>query len=131
MSKVFRGGKETENMRTSVNRFGSRETGLEIPCCPTIDLLWVHITQSYPNRLRFSSVPCPQSPETKETIKDPFLLLERQLTDEEGGPSLTTFVNFQILSTFIYRISDINSWLTLFFVFCTNLGCREIRLYSF
>jgi hypothetical protein len=26
------------------------------------DLLWVQITQSYPNRLRFSSLPCPQSP---------------------------------------------------------------------
>jgi hypothetical protein len=34
----------------------SRETGLEIPCFPTSDLLWVQIT------LRFSSLPCPQSP---------------------------------------------------------------------
>jgi hypothetical protein len=39
-----------------------RETCLEMPCCPASDLLWVHITQSYPNRLRFSSLPCPQSP---------------------------------------------------------------------
>ncbi len=40
----------------------SRETGLEMPCCPANDLLWVQITQSYPNRLRFSRLPCPQSP---------------------------------------------------------------------
>ncbi len=33
-----------------------------MPCCSPIDLLWVQITQSYPNRLRFSSLPCPQSP---------------------------------------------------------------------
>jgi hypothetical protein len=45
-----------------VNRPASRETGLEMPCCPASDLLWVQITQSYPNRLRFSSLPCPQSP---------------------------------------------------------------------
>ncbi len=44
------------------NRLASRETGLEMPCCPANDLLWVQITQSYPNRLRFSSLPCPQSP---------------------------------------------------------------------
>ena len=44
------------------NRPASRETGLEMPCCPASDLLWVQITQSYPNRLRFSSLPCPQSP---------------------------------------------------------------------
>jgi hypothetical protein len=44
------------------NRPASRETGLEMPCCPPNDLLWVQITQSYPNRLRFSSLPCPQSP---------------------------------------------------------------------
>ncbi len=44
------------------NRPASRETGLEMPCCPANDLLWVQITQSYPNRLRFSSLPCPQSP---------------------------------------------------------------------
>jgi hypothetical protein len=29
-----------------------------MPCCPASDLLWVQITQSYPNRLRFSSLPC-------------------------------------------------------------------------
>ncbi len=46
----------------SANRPASRETGLEMPCCPANDLLWVQITQSYPNRLRFSSLPCPQSP---------------------------------------------------------------------
>jgi hypothetical protein len=46
----------------SSNRPPNRETGLEIPCCPASDLLWVQITQSYPNRLRFSSIPCPQSP---------------------------------------------------------------------
>jgi hypothetical protein len=44
------------------NRPASRETGLQMPCCPAGDLLWVQITQSYPNRLRFSSLPCPQSP---------------------------------------------------------------------
>ena len=33
-----------------------------MPCFPASDLLWVQITQSYPNRLRFSSLPCPQSP---------------------------------------------------------------------
>jgi hypothetical protein len=43
------------------NRPVSRETGLEMPCCPASDLLWVQITQNYPNRLRFSSLPCPQS----------------------------------------------------------------------
>jgi hypothetical protein len=37
------------------NRPADRETGLEMPCCPPSDLLWVQITQSYPNRLRFSS----------------------------------------------------------------------------
>jgi hypothetical protein len=42
-----------------VNSPASRETGLEMPCCPPSDLLWVQITQSYPNRLRFSSLPCP------------------------------------------------------------------------
>ena len=30
------------------NRSASRETGLEMPCCPPSDLLWVQITQSYP-----------------------------------------------------------------------------------
>jgi hypothetical protein len=35
------------------NRLASREIGLEMPCCPASDLLWVQITQSYPNRLRF------------------------------------------------------------------------------
>jgi hypothetical protein len=44
------------------NRPANRETGLEMPCCPASDLLWVQITQSYPNRLRFSSLHCPQSP---------------------------------------------------------------------
>ncbi len=43
------------------NRSARRETGLEMHCCPPVDLLWVQITQSYPNRLRFSSLPCPQS----------------------------------------------------------------------
>ncbi len=52
----FRWGKR------SANRPANRETGLEMPCCPASDLLWVQITQSYPNRLRFSSLPCPQSP---------------------------------------------------------------------
>jgi hypothetical protein len=47
----------------------SRETGLEIPCCPSSDLLWVQVTQSYPNQLRFSSLPCPQSP--CHTVIDP------------------------------------------------------------
>ncbi len=41
-----------------VNRPASRETGLEMPCCPASDLLWVQITQSYPKRLRFSSLLC-------------------------------------------------------------------------
>ena len=36
-----------------VNRAASRETGLEMPCFPAFDLLWVQITQSYANRLRF------------------------------------------------------------------------------
>ena len=44
------------------NRTDSRETGLEIPCFPTSDLLWVQITQSYPNRLRFWRLPSPESP---------------------------------------------------------------------
>jgi hypothetical protein len=44
------------------NRPANRETGLEMSCCPDNDLMWVQITQSYPNRLRFSSLPCPQSP---------------------------------------------------------------------
>ena len=35
------------------NRSVRRETGLEMPCFPASDLLWVQITQSYPNRLRF------------------------------------------------------------------------------
>jgi hypothetical protein len=34
-----------------------------------VDLLWVQITQSYPNRLRFSRLPCPQSP--CHTVIDP------------------------------------------------------------
>jgi hypothetical protein len=42
-----------------------------MPCYPANDLLWVQITQSYPNRLRFSSLPCPQSP--CHTVIDPFL----------------------------------------------------------
>ncbi len=46
----------------TANRPVSRETGLEMPCSPANDLLWVQITQSYSNRLRFSSLPCPQSP---------------------------------------------------------------------
>jgi hypothetical protein len=45
-----------------VNSPARRETGLEIPCYTASDLLWVQITQSHPNRLRFSSLPCPQSP---------------------------------------------------------------------
>jgi hypothetical protein len=36
------------------NRSANRETGLEMPCFPPSDQLWVQITQSYPNRLRFS-----------------------------------------------------------------------------
>jgi hypothetical protein len=51
------------------NRPASRGTGLEMPCCPASDLLWVQITQSYPNRLKFSSSPCPQSP--CHTVIDP------------------------------------------------------------
>ncbi len=51
------------------NRPASRETGLEMPCWPASDLLWVQITQSYPNRLRFSSLPCTQSP--CHTVIDP------------------------------------------------------------
>ena len=31
-------------------------------CLPVTDLLWVQITQSYPNRLRFWRSPCPESP---------------------------------------------------------------------
>ena len=31
------------------------------PCCPDSDQLQVQVTQSYPNRLRFLSLPCPQS----------------------------------------------------------------------
>ena len=34
----------------------------EMPCCPTDDLLWVQITRSYPNRLRFWRLPFPESP---------------------------------------------------------------------
>ncbi len=44
------------------NRPASREKRLEMPCCPANDLQRIQITQSYPNRLRFSSLPCPQSP---------------------------------------------------------------------
>ena len=44
------------------NRPASRETGLEMPCFPASDLLWVQITQSYPNRLRFWILPSPESP---------------------------------------------------------------------
>jgi hypothetical protein len=43
-------------------RCENRTTGLEMSCCPVNELLWVQITQSYPNRLRFSSLPRPQSP---------------------------------------------------------------------
>jgi hypothetical protein len=53
----------------SVNRPGIRETGLKMSCYPPNDLLWVQITQSYPNRLRFSNLPCPQSP--CHTVIDP------------------------------------------------------------
>ncbi len=56
-----------ENM--PANRSSTRETGLEMPCCPPNDLVWVQITQSYPNRLRFSNLPCPQSP--YHTVIDP------------------------------------------------------------
>ncbi len=51
------------------NRSASRKTGLEMSCFPPIDQLWVQITQSYPNRLRFSRLPCPQSP--CHTVIDP------------------------------------------------------------
>ena len=34
------------------NRPASRKTGLEMPCYPLSDLLWVQIAQSYPHRLR-------------------------------------------------------------------------------
>ncbi len=44
-----------------VNRPASRETGIEMPCFPGSDLLWVQITQSYPNRLRFWILPSPES----------------------------------------------------------------------
>ena len=40
------------------------ETGLEMTCSPVSDLLWVQITQSYPNRLRFWILPSPESPVT-------------------------------------------------------------------
>jgi hypothetical protein len=46
----------------TANRPPSRKAGMEMPCCPASELLWVLITQSYPNRLRFSNLPCPQSP---------------------------------------------------------------------
>ncbi len=52
-----------------VNMPVSMETGLERPCCPASDLLWVQITQSYPNRLKFSRLPCPQS--LCHTVIDP------------------------------------------------------------
>ena len=45
------------------NRAAIRETGMEMPCFPASDLLWVQITQSYPNRLRFWILPSPESPE--------------------------------------------------------------------
>ncbi len=45
------------------------ETGLEMPCFPASDLLWVQITQSYPNRLRFWILPSPESP--CHTVIDP------------------------------------------------------------
>ncbi len=51
------------------NSPASRETGLEIPCCPASGLLWVQITQSYPNRLRFWILTCPESP--CHTVIDP------------------------------------------------------------
>jgi hypothetical protein len=51
------------------NRPASRETGLEMPCYPASDLLWVQITRNYANRLRFSGLPCPQSP--CHTVIDP------------------------------------------------------------
>jgi hypothetical protein len=35
-----------------------------------------------------------------------------QFEDRGASPTLTTFVNFQILSTIIHRLSAINSWLT-------------------
>jgi hypothetical protein len=70
LEKVFWLKLRWENRPT--NRPPSRETGLEMSCwpqtgldmpsCPDGDLLWVQITQSYPNRLRFSSLPCPQFP---------------------------------------------------------------------
>ena len=46
----------------SANSPVRRETGLKMPCCPAINLLRVQITQSYPNRLRFWTLPCPESP---------------------------------------------------------------------
>ena len=51
------------------NRPTRRETGLEMPCLPSNDLLWVQITQSYPNRLRFWRLPSPESP--CHTLIDP------------------------------------------------------------
>jgi hypothetical protein len=61
-----------------------RETGMEMPCCPPIDLLWVQITQSYPNRLRFSNLPCPQSPchtVTDPVFKEGFLPISQDLDE--------------------------------------------------
>jgi hypothetical protein len=58
-----------KHLKTPANRPASRETGLEMPCCPASDLLWVQISQCYPNRRRFSSLPCPQSP--CHTVIDP------------------------------------------------------------
>ncbi len=64
-----RGSVKLDCENRTANRPASRETGLEMPCYPASDLLWVQITQSYPDRLRFSSLPCPQSP--CHTVIDP------------------------------------------------------------
>jgi hypothetical protein len=72
-----------KHLKMPANRPASRETGLEMPCCPASDLLWVQISQCYPNRLRFSSLPCPQSP--CHAVIDPVLALRRAKQGTKGG----------------------------------------------
>jgi hypothetical protein len=75
-----------------VNRSASRKTGLEMSCWPPIDLLWVQITQSYPNQLRFSSLICPQSP--CHTVIDPVFKTLGWGLERRGTGSLSSSVDF-------------------------------------
>jgi hypothetical protein len=61
-----------------------------MPCWPVSDLLWVQITQRYPNRLKFWIIPCPESVDADASSQDESSL---RLLTEVGNDVVYDFSN--------------------------------------